>query len=70
MLKLTKDTKDVVHAFGFRNEKEFVARAVEEKVRRLKAMLFSRTAQKVQKGLTRGGVTEKDMLAGFERSRR
>lgn len=67
---VTKDTKSLACTFGFRNEREFIARAVDEKVKRLKAVLFSRTAQKVQKGLQRAGLSEKDVLADFERSRR
>ena len=67
---ITKDTKNLVRVFGFRSEKEFIARAVEEKVRRLKAMLFSRTAEKVRRGLAHVEFTEKDILADFARSRR
>ncbi len=67
---ITKDAKALARAFGFRSEKEFIARAVQEKVRRLEAVLFSRTADKVKRGLDRAGLSEEDILAGFERSRR
>lgn len=66
---ITKDTKILFRAFGFRNEKEFVARAVQEKVKQLKAVLFSRTAEKVHRGLTRAGVNDEEMLSDFERFR-
>ena len=67
---LTKDTKTLLRVFGFRNEKDFVAGAVREKVRRLKALLFSRTAEKVRHGISRAGFTEEDIFVDFERSRR
>ena len=65
---MTKDTRAFLHTFGFRSEEEFVAGAVREKVRRLKALLFSRSAEKVQRGISRAGLTEDDILADFERS--
>lgn len=65
----TKNTKVLFRTFGFRTEKEFIARAVQEKVQQLKALLFSRTAEKVGRGLRRAGASEEEMLADFERSR-
>lgn len=66
---ITKDTKALFRTFGFRSEKEFIARAVQEKIQRLKALLFFRTAEKVRRGLIRKGVNPEEMLADFERSR-
>lgn len=64
---ITKDTKALFRTFGFRSEQEFIARAVQEKVHRLKALLFSRAAEKVRRGLARAGVSEEETLADFER---
>ena len=67
---ITKDIKALFRTFGFHSEGEFIARAVQEKVKQLKALLVSRTAEKVRRGLASVGITSEEMLDDFERSRR
>ena len=66
----TKDIATLSRAFGFRTKREFVEDAVAEKVRRLKAFLFARAAERVRRGIARAGWSEGDILRDFERSRR
>jgi len=68
MIKTTKD-KEIIHAFGFRSEKEFTQDAVKEKVARLKSMLFSRISEKVKRGLGQSGTTADKILRDFENIR-
>ena len=64
-----RDAEQLSRIFGFRTTEDFVKDAVKEKVNRLKALLFSRTAEKVRRGLTQSGATEEGTLRDFERSR-
>ena len=67
---LTKDIKLLLRPFGFRSEEEFVSHAVREKTHRLKALLFSSTAEKIKRGIAGARISEEKILADFERSRR
>ena len=67
---ITKDTEILWQRFGFRTTDEFVRAAVAEKIRALQARLFSRTAERVRRGLSRRRLSERVLLREFERFRR
>lgn len=67
---LEKDTEALSRIFGFRSKEDFIRDAVKEKVMRLKSLLFSRTAEKVRRGLEQKGTTEEKVLRDFELLRR
>lgn len=64
-----KEIETLFRAFGFHSKEEFIRDAVEEKAARLKFMLFSRTTEKVRRGIVKGGFKEADILHGFEQFR-
>lgn len=61
-----KEIETLFRTFGFRSKEEFVRDAVEEKTARLKFLLFSRTAEKVWRGITKKGLKGEDILRDFE----
>ena len=73
MVTLTKKKqgdRELLQTFGFKNEQEFAKDAVEEKKRRLRSILFSRTAEKVRRGLVQRGTQVGRILRDFESFRR
>ena len=68
-MRRINDTQLLSRIFGYRNRKEFIQDAVEEKIRRLKGLLFSRSAEKVRRGIVKRGLTEDEILEDFERFR-
>lgn len=72
MTTVTKDKEieTLSRTFGFRSKEEFVRDAVEEKAARLKFLLFSQTAEKVWRGITKKGFGGEDILRDFELFRR
>ena len=51
--------------FGYRNKKEFVQDAIREKTNRLKELAFSRSAERVRRGIQKKGLTEEKILEDF-----
>ncbi len=64
-----QDADRLSRIFGFRSTEDFIKNAVKEKVNRLKAVLFSRTAEKARRGLDKAGITEEEILRNFEHFR-
>lgn len=64
-----QEAERLSRVFGFRSTEDFIKNAVKEKVNRLKAVLFSRTAEKARRGLEKSGITEEEVLRNFERVR-
>ena len=66
---LEKEAKQLAHVFGYRNSRELINDAVEDKIKQLKMVMFSSTAEKVRKGLDRAGLSEESVIRHFERFR-
>lgn len=66
---LEKEAEQLARVFGYRNSRELINDAVEDKVRQLKMVMFSGVANKVRKGLSRAGLSEEDVIRHFEHAR-
>ena len=61
-----KEKKEIKEIFPDIDEKTFVKKAIEEKIRAAKAREFFVISEKVRKGLKDRGYSLKDLVKGFQ----
>ena len=59
----------MARVFGYRNSRELINDAVEDKIRHLKMVMFSGVAEKVKSGLDRVGLSAEEIIRKFENAR-
>jgi hypothetical protein len=68
--KMKKEILDFLRDFGYKNEKEFIEDAILHRILELKKFDFLMKTEKIKKAMRKKGITEKEILRDFERSRR
>ncbi|OGF61881.1 hypothetical protein A2926_00650 [Candidatus Giovannonibacteria bacterium RIFCSPLOWO2_01_FULL_44_40] len=66
---LEKEAEKLARVFGYRNSRELINDAVEDKIRHLKMVMFSGVAEKVKSGLDRVGLSAEEIIRKFENAR-
>ena len=66
---LEKEAEKLARVFGYRNSRELINDAVEEKIRHLKMVMFSGVAEKAHSGLEKAGLHAEEVIRKFESSR-
>jgi len=60
--QIEKESKEMIKDFSYSDEKEFISKAVREKLAELKKLQFFLIAEKIKKGLKRKGIKPEDIL--------
>lgn len=63
---LEKEAEKLARVFGYRNSRELINDAVEDKIRHLKMVMFSGVADRVKSGLERGGLSAEEVIRKFD----
>ena len=66
---LEKEAEKLARVFGYRNSRELINDAVEDKIRHLKMVMFSGVAEKVKDGLESAGLSAEEVIRKFEHAR-
>lgn len=60
--KTKQEIQEVIKMFGFASEREFISRAVKEKLMELKKLQFFLISEKVRRELAKKGIEPEDIL--------
>ncbi len=60
--QIEKESKEMIKDFSYSDEKEFISKAVREKLAELKKLQFFLISEKIKKGLKRKGIKPEDIL--------
>ncbi len=66
---LTLEFKKAILELGFSGDSEFIEQAIREKILELRKKNFFEITDKIEFGLKKRGVTHKDILEDFEKSK-
>lgn len=66
---IRKAAEEMAEEWGFSSVDEFINQAVEERILELKKHTFIERSDKIKEGLSKKGISEKDILKSFEEKR-
>lgn len=64
-----REIRKIASKAGFKNEADFVKKAVEDKILEFKKLLFSDITSDVRRSLENNRITQEEVLQDFDRSR-